>query len=453
MPIVTKKPTAAPDYEPAIPKIEPPHYHSVVVDTKYTPRSSLLKYAEGAPWDVNYYSQVHDRDNALYSQDPGQAALYQQYKKISHLQLRVDSPLTSQQDQETKGFIVKGSAILPLSVIPNEGDMFAADVGDGREGVFQIDNSEKRSIFKDSVYFIEYTMLYYTDAEANRFADLENKVVQRLHYVKEFAQYGQNALVTTDELQTLREIGYHYKRLKTQYFDWFFSKEYSTLIIPGQAEPVYDSYVVKAIRALYLTNDVYEYKLMRALNVEDDLYLKRPTLWDALLQRDEHILQSCEQRVGVVSTVGFNSDPMMETIFYSGLSYIVYPKYVNEAIDQHNNKLGKPPAEDYLVSVPTLKGDTAVLLADNTVEFLGQQLSIVKPILQDDYYVFSKSFYEDSNDKSLIEILTRNYLEKKANDPILVLKLMNNSWKWGGLERFYYIPVLLILAFNIIKDL
>ena len=273
MPIVSKKPSAAPEYASVIPKIEPPHFKSVVVDTKYTPRSSLLKYVEGAPWDVDYYSQVHNHDTALYAQDPGQPALYQQYKKISHLQLRVDSALTSQQDQETKGFTVKGSSILPLSVIPNEGDMFVADVGDGREGVFQIDNSEKRSIFKDSVYFIEYTMLYYTDTEATRFADLENKVVQKLHYVKEFAQYGQNPLITTDSLQTLREIGYHYKRLKTQYFDWFFSKEYSTLVLPGQEQPVYDSYVVKAIRALYLTNDIYEYKMMRALNVEDDLYL------------------------------------------------------------------------------------------------------------------------------------------------------------------------------------
>lgn len=453
MPIVNKKPSAPSDIKPIIPRIEPEENKSVVVDTKYTPRSSLLKYVEGAPWDVDYFSQVHNKDNATYSQDPGQLALYQQYKRIEHLQLRVESPLTSQQDQDTKGFVVKGAALLPLSVIPNEGDMFVADVGDGREGVFQIDNSEKRSIFKEAVYYIEYTMLYYSDSEKERYNDLLNKVVQNLHYVKEFAQYGQNALVTTERLNTYKEIGYHYKRLKAQYFQWFYSKEFATLILPGQIEPTYDSYVVKAIQSLYLTNDVYEFRAMRALNIEDDLYLKRPTIWDALLQRDEIILETCEQQVGLASVLEFQNDPMMETIRYSGLNYIVYPKILNDAVDQSWSISKKPIGVSTLTSVSTLYGNLDQITQDETYTYLGKQIPIVTPVTQDDYYVFSQAFYEDKEDKSLIEILARSYIEKKANDPVLVLKLLNSCWRWGGLERFYYIPVLMILASNIIKDL
>lgn len=453
MPIVNHKPSAPAEVKPIIPKIEAEQNKSVVVDTKYTPRSSLLKYVEGYAWDVDYYSQVHDRDNATYAQDPGQSALYQQYKKIHHLQLQVDSPLSSQQDQESKGFVVKGSALLPLSVIPNEGDMFVADVGDGREGIFQIDNSEKRSIYKESVYFIEYTMLYYADAAPTRRADLENKVTSEYHYVKEFAQYGQDALITTPELKTLKDIGYHYHRLKQQYFTWFFSKEFSTLVIPGQVSPSYDSYIVRVIRSLYQTNDVYEYKMMRALNIEDDAYLKKPTIWDALLQRDENILSVCEQQMGLISTLGFNNDPMTETIFYSGLTDIVYPKIRNEEVDEGYNRLEKASVDRQPTAVSSLKGNTAVLLKDNEILHLGKQMTIVYPVLKDDYYVLSESFYEDTANKSVLEILVRNYVEKRANEPAMVLKLMNNSWKWGGLERFYYIPLLMILANNIIRDL
>lgn len=453
MPIVQKKPTAAPDYKPLIPKIEPERNKSVIVDTKYTPRSSLLKYIEGAPWTINYYSQYHDKDNATYSQDPGQRKIYQQYRKIEKLELRVDSALTTQQDQDTKGFSIKGSAFLPMSVIPNEGDMFVADVGDGREGVFQIDNSEKRTIFKESAYFIEYTMLYYADSEPERRKDLEDKVVHNLHYVKQFAQYGQNALITTDRYKVLTEIEYHYRRLKNQYFQWFFSKEFGTIIVPGQDTPTYDSYVVKVIQSLYLTNDVYEFKWMRALNIEDDSYLKRPTVWDALLQQDIHILSDCEKQMGLTSTLGFNRDPMTESIYYSGIDYIVYPKYRNEAIDERWNNLQKAPSSTALKSVGTLKGNSQPLLEDNIVLYLDNQLSIVGDITKDDYYVFSSNFYNKGQDKTVVEILAENYLQREANNPELVLKLMNNSWKWGGLERFYYVPVIMILASNIIKDL
>ena len=453
MPIVTKNPTAPPEFKPLIPKIEPVENKSIIIDTKFTPKSSLLKYVEGSPWTINYYSAYHDRDNALYGQDPGQSPLYQQYRKIEHLEIRVDTPLTTQQDQESKGFAVTGSAIVPLSVIPNEGDMFVADVGDGREGVFQISNSEKRSIYKESVYFIEYVMLYYSDNEKERRADLEKKVINSLHYVKEFAQYGQNALITEDRYKTLREIAFNYQRLKKQYFQWFFSKEFSTIILPRQTTTVYDSYVVKVIQALYLTNEVYEFKLMRALNVEDDNYLKQPTIWDALLQRDIHILNSCEKRMGLVSTASFSRDPMTENIFYSGIDKIIYPKVVNPVQDQNNNNLDKSPAMDGLIDVSTLYGNTAPLVTDNIIEHLGKPMTIVHPVTKDDYYILSSNFYNNKDDKSLLEVLAENFLQREANNPELVLKLMQQCWKWGGLERFYYIPLVMILASNITKEL
>ena len=110
MPIVSKKPLAPPTIKPVIPKVEPDKNQSVFIDTRYQPLSSLLKYTQGAVWTVNYYSQYHDRDNATYAQDPGQSPIYQQFRKIERLELRVESPLNQQQDQESKGFSVKGSA-------------------------------------------------------------------------------------------------------------------------------------------------------------------------------------------------------------------------------------------------------------------------------------------------------------------------------------------------------
>lgn len=453
MAIVQKRPLAPPDVKPAIPRIEPVRNQSVVIDTKYTPRSSLLKYIEGSPWTVTYYSQFLNHDNATYSQDPGQEALYQQYKKIEHLELRVDTPLNTQQDQQSKGFTVKGSAILPMAVIPNEGDMFAADVGDGRLGIFQIDNSEKRSIYKESAYFIEYTMMYYADKESDRYKDLEKKVICTYHYVKQFAQYGQNALVTTSEYKALLDIQRTFRTLKAQYFKWFYSKEFATLVVPEQGNSVYDSYLIKAIKALYVSEDAPEFKFMRALNIEDDNYLKLHTVWDALLQRDGDILQWCEKQMGTVSTKGFNNDPMMETIHYSGLASIVYPKYRNKAIDHSVNYMQKSyPILDVKATSSLVESLDAISDADR-IQVLGKDMTIVHPVTIDDYYIFSENFYRDLPDKSVLEVVTQNYLQNEANDPILIYKLLKNSWKWGAIERFYYIPVLFILTMDIVKSI
>lgn len=453
MPIVSKKPTAAPDYRPHIPKIESEKTKSVVVDTKYTPRSSLLKYTEGAIWTVNYYSQYHDRDNATYSQDPGQSPIYQQYRKIEQLELRVDSALATDQDPESKAFTVKGTAYIPLSIIPNEGDMFAADVGDGRLGVFQVDNSEKKSIFKESVYYIQYTMLYYTDQEPDRYKDLESKVVHNLHYVKEFAQYGQHALITTDRYKTLTEITHASKRLKYQYYEWFFSNEYSTLILPDQDYSVYDPHVTKVMTLITSVDDHYCWQRVRRLNTEDDNRLKRDTIWNALLKRDKQILSWCEKKYTLASTAGFTYDPLMEGIRYSGIHYVVYPKSINEAIDDKRNRLYQSSAAVALKEGYTLNGNTVPLVTDNTVTHLGKQMTIAPLVTVDDYYVLSGAFYDNIGEKSLLEVLVENYLQREANHPELVLKLIHNSWKLGSLQRFYYIPILLILATNIIKNI
>ncbi len=454
MPIVQKKPSAPPDYVPNIPKIEPERSKSVVVDTKYTPRSSLLKYVEGSPWTVNYYSQIHDRDNATYSQDPGQNPLYQQYKKIERLELRVSNALTSQQDPDSKGFSVKGSAHLPLAIIPNEGDMFVADVGDGREGVFQIDNSEKKSIFKESVYFIEYTMLYYADAETSRRKDLEDKVVANLHFVKELAQYGQKSIITTDRYNVLREISFQVTKLKKNYFQFFYSNEYSTLVVPDQEQLTYDPHVVKTLMKIMNTQDVHEFKRMRALNIEDDNYLKLPVVLEALVNRDLDLLYICEQQYGTISTRIFNRDPMTESIFYSGFEKIIYPHPRNDIVDQRWSRSLKGSADGKLVEGSTLAGNTSILLENNVVRnHENKPVVLIHPVTKDDYYIFSKAFYDETDGMSLLEVLAFNYLQREANKPELVLHLMKNCWKWGSLERFYYIPVLLILAANIIKEI
>jgi hypothetical protein len=192
MPIVTSKPTSQPAPAPqVVPKIIESS-QTIVVDAKHEPLQSLITQVAGFSWTVDYYSQVITKDTALAGQDSALPAQLQQYKLIKDLEVKVSSALSPTQDNETKQMIATGEAIVHSMVIPNAGDMFTAEIGDGRIGVFQVQNTQKKSLMSQSVYSFEYTFIYYTDNYPSRYADLVKKVVQTHVYVKDFLTHGQN---------------------------------------------------------------------------------------------------------------------------------------------------------------------------------------------------------------------------------------------------------------------
>lgn len=453
MPIVQTKPTAPIEVKPTIPVIHSADVTSNVVDTKYDPLSSLLTYIEGSYWEVDYYSQVITKDSALAGQDVGQSAIYQQYKVIRGFELRVVNALSWIQDSASKSTSATGSAHVHSLVIPNQGDMFLADAGDGREGVFQITMSERKGLLKDSVYFIEYQLIYFSDTNTNRRADLDSKVVQEFHYSKDFLHYGQNPLLVTSEFEAVNKLKSKYSELINHYFRWFFSSEFKTLIIPGQDVVTYDHFLVEFMSSILNTTDNYSVRFMRRLNVDDDHYLKEPQIWSAILNKDLLALKTGNQKMGLVSTRLFSADPMLEGIRYTGVRNVVYPSLPQTVYAVQYAIRHKTLSETILTSVNTRGGNLEEIIYDTVLNMEGGSVQALKPVLVDDYYVLSQSFYEDTVGKSLMEILLLNYFEDKTNNAVDVLNLTNSYENWGGLERFYYIPILLVLIKNVIRSL
>lgn len=453
MPIATRKPTAEPVIKPNIPKIEGVENNSAIVDTKVTPLTSLVTYIEGMSYIVDYYLQVLTSDSAAYGQDSGQWGQYQQYRKIVRLELKVTSALSTDQEEETKLMSAKGTALVHSNVIPNIGDMFVADVGDGREGAFQVTRSEKKSIFRDSVYEIDYELLYFSEDKKEMRTDLESKVVATLHYVKDFMAFGESPLITTNEYASLRDLKGRLQQLINHYFDWFYSNEYATFTVPGQPFSTYDPFVVRTILSTLSTNDHPLVLKVRELNVYDDDYLKQPQFWEAIVSRDHEILLVSNEKMGVTGTSVFSSDPMYEGIRYSGIDRVIYPSSParNAADYLHNrNALRKPIVLDTLRAMDTLPGDTTDLVTTNdTTPPANPQ---IYPVTVDAFYVLSERFYKKGVGKSELEIYTENYLQYENNDPAKLLALAKNVRRWGGLERFYYIPLLIILIKEAMKE-
>lgn len=468
MPILNPGDAAPPVPTPVPVQITEPAFRGVTVDTREQPVNSLLTHVEGSSWTVDYYSQIVDKDNDIGGQQVTRNKVFQQYTLIKSLELKVTQALTSSQDAETKAFHTLGVANMYPGVTPNTGDMFIADVGDGREAVFEITNSTRMSMLKKAVYNIEYNLVDYSDV---RGADLDNKVVKTVYFSRDYAINGLQPLIEEEDYVIISKLAERYHDTQRDYFKSFFSKEYGTLIVPGQIQPVYDAFLIRALTQMFNTREAPEFLKMREFNTSGDNIMKTDTLWDALLQREQRIVEYCAQEAGLVGIGNFTSQGMMEGIYYSGIKYVVYPKNPTLGVDDAlKNKIpvlsGWPLQPSPLmlkknVRITALAGfDVAWMpvtqldgfnwvdptLPTTPLDGLSPVDPVLyKPVTVDDYYILSESFYLDTTGKSALEVLVWHYLTGKALDNRWLLALIEGYRGMEIVEKFYYTPIILLL--------
>jgi hypothetical protein len=449
MPVVNQKPTYAPSLPPREPAIAPKQFKSNVIDTQFNPLSSLITFVEGSLWTIDYYDQVIDTDSEIRGQDVGQGGVYQQYRRIQGLEIKVVNPLSWSQDANTKMITANGSANVHSFIIPVEGNMFAADVGDGREGIFQITMTEKKSLLKESAYYIEYTFMYYSDQDPARRADLDKKTVVSLHYSRDFLMHGQNPLLSTDDYQATENLKYLYFEIIRNYMQWFFSREFKTLLLPGQPYSVYDPRMTEFFMSIVTTRDQEDIRYTRVLNVEDDYALTRQTsLLRALKLRDKTQVRLGNVRAGLVNVELFNSNTQLNGIRYSGVKYVVYPLDPKDNVDASSNVDARNlKATSYvdLQPAPTPGGYVGNILYADEIKYGDVVRPLINPVLQDDYYILSKAFYTKVGKESVLETLVDQYLNREAIDPKVLVQVLAAYTNWGGLESFYYLPIALCL--------
>jgi len=411
--------------------------------------------------------------------------------------LRVSSPLSASQDAEQKNMLVSGTSNVYPFLIPVEGDMFIADIGDGNAGIFRVTASTRKSLFKDTCYEIEYVLQGYVN-ETN-VGDLEAKVVRSVYYVDDFAQHGQDPFLEVADYNAMRVLNDRYKDLADLYLRMFCSREFKTLLVPGQQQSTYDPFMLDAVKAFISSRDSYRVVDVRKLNCDGDIGVKSASIWDVLLTRDPYLLEQCCTRVTTVSTRNFSAEPMFEGIRFSGINRVVYPidPFVNidysysrqlrpaslggltptsevttngisalrhevsiftdEFVDALDDLSESLQVFDIMVQNKDITAEDALLQNDleNTEEdsMSQQEFPLIWPVTLDDYYVFSESFYAMVRPRmSKLEVCIANYLEKKPIDLQILLELATKAPRWGGLERFYYIPAILILIKSAIRS-
>lgn len=458
MPVIDDDPAAPPQPTPASVQIAAPEFKTVVVDTRYEPVASLLTNIQGASWIANYFSQILASDSQVSGQQPTLDPLYQAYTLVKGFELKVTSPLATQQDETTKTMKLTGSANVYPFLIPNVGDMFIADIGDGREGIFKVNTSDRRSIFKDTCYSIEYELVSYADKD--RSADLYSKVQRTLQFVKDFLMHGQNPLLELSEYELVDTLASRYHELVELYFRSYVSRQFKTTVVPGQEFATYDHFLTQALPKFFSTWDATGVRQIRAMNLDDDPAMGSLTLWDVLLQQNSRRLQQVSRTMQLVSARAFARDPMLEGIYWTGLVNVVYPADPTVTVNLNRYVPTKPALDAVLVEVEAPAAALVAALTDATAlgalsDLLdGMVLTglpygaapLLTPVLADNQYVLSQAFYDKAETgQSQLELAVWDYLQRKPINRTLLLALCDSYASWGTLERFYYLPIVLVL--------
>ncbi len=445
MGIASFKPDAPSPVNTSLPKVQPDGYKSIINDDRYTPMQSLIAYVPGASWTVNYYNQVLSDTNDLRQQDPGQNNVYQQYSKITGFEIKVEEALTNSQDPQTNAMLVTGSGMIYPNITPNVGDMFVASTGNGQDGLFTITNVSRKIYMRDSVFAIEYVLTAYLSNETERYQDLESKVLTNYFFHKNFLIDGQNPVIRAEDYQNVISLESSFGELTEFFFNSFFNNEFNTLIIPGQKNTIYDHFLTMFVLKIVTTTDSQVIRNIRRLNVDDDMYMKQPTIWDALIDNNSAVMPFINKKSGLVMTTAFSSNAYLEGIRYSYIDYIVYPKDPDLSGINNVDLQPKELSDSNITETGSRHSSPAdVIYNFHTMEAASVQ--IIKSPIVDDYYVFSDAFYNNrSTNKCLLEMLVSDYLAGKAIDNKKLSVVVSDYPNWSRLDQYYFIPVLLLL--------
>lgn len=439
--------------EVAQPNIVTPLIQSPIVDTRYTPLSSLAQYVEGSSWTADYWSQVLTASTETSGQSPSGSNIYQQYVNIRSLILRVTTPLNYTQDSVTNDPTLIGEANLyPMGVIPNEGDTFTADVGDGRLGVFTITAVDRQSMMKDSGFVIGYTFTGYADDSRTLLDNLIAKTVKTLIFDVTLLGHYNNPLLTQEQVVTLDNLKNYYKDLIGTYFGLFYNYEHQCFIEPDSVTIKYDSFLNKFLTTLL---DVDEHPLLhkiRMYNVDEPGSINNATIWDILVNNQSELLPMTSKQMWLVGTSMFSKWPYLKTIYHSGMDNVVYP------LDRNPNRYtaeGAVGLDSYVRDITVPVGYNPLNVSDAPLANLDGMLILppfIHSVLNHNHYVLSNAFYDNhASGQSQLELMVRKYLKRELIDWRYIKRIYDDSVNWDAIDRFYQLPILLILIKQTIK--
>ncbi len=407
-----------------------------IIDSKYVPKSHIINNLEGDPWTVDYYQQRVGVGDMLQPLQLGTPAPYQQYNLIKRLVLKVTQPIDPSQDSESMAFNVTGTAGVFFGLKPNKHDMFLADIGDGRCGVFTVTESQRMSHTNEACYNIEYKLVYELNEVVE--ADFNKKTVETFVYVPEMIELLDNPFLTEANYAELIELNDLHETLSDSYERRYWSHEARTFAIPQQEELSYDAWHTRFITDVGVVDTRFRNinNYSNGIVKTEDVY----TVWDCLLDMSDSELPYLQHKLGLTEVYHFKNLPVMRSIAWTHFTKTVYPKDVSHLEDS---------LDSFEVSNVRIQGENTYTptVVPGQINPRRNLMTVFNDVSVDDgYYIFSKAFYtEDLENCCLLEWAMLKMLRGDRIRPEVPQLLGTEIRKQPHLLQYYYIPVILLL--------
>lgn len=415
-----------------------------------TPVESLIKYVSGYPWTVTYYGQLLNTQSVVNHFDIKQGDLSQSYIEVNDLVVKVQSPLSHNYDPEQGESVLSGTSIVPLSIRPNPGDIFIANVDTGEDVIFVVNNVNRLTQRKNTLYEIEYSSLAFINDNPEFLDKLKKRINESYYYDSNLDANGKNTFVTKEDKYHIDKLRAYIYTTQEYYFRMFKQSKTSSLAIPSLGDFAYDQILVDFIMRTVDVSDFNNTNMFNYSNYSDG-YL-RDTILDRLISGNKPNKNNLTDRIGFFTSSAFFRSSNLHTPYFLGVGYLSHP------VDSDRNFMVKGGLGNFINEFPNIdiRDERNYREECITVPVYGTEGTVIKKLLpslfDEDFYIVSEAFYkylytgEGEEDISFLELLIYRYFNNIVVSREDVFKCFKEWESWSYLHQFYLLPVLWLLT-------
>lgn len=311
------------------PKAYDAQFRPSIVESRYNNTTSLLSNVTGTPVRVNYYRQYLGKDEQAMGFQMDNVAVYQSYTLIHNLILKFQGKPGYSFDTDKAESTETGTAYVIFDLAPLTGDMFMRDIGDGRAGLYQVEGQPELFNFSaDKVYLITFKLLYVVTAEVQ--ANLDSRVVKELHYSKDSVLKGGNALLTSEDVESVKELMKMSYVITQLVLETGYYNPEETIVIPKESSAddiIYDPFLAKFLSYVLPLKEVFGSKPINLISTQVGVnynYTAPKTVWDAILLKSPGLLAVAPKKLYLYSRRQF-----WGTRTYGGPIYTKIPYFLS----------------------------------------------------------------------------------------------------------------------------
>ncbi len=475
-------------------------YKHSIVDSKEQPLNALITHVEGASRIVDYYSQVLSSNEEPQKYSPDIGGHLQQYREIIDLEIK-QTDFSFSFDEANQEATANGTAYIYPPLIPNFGDVFITDIGNGMVGLMHVEKVVKKSIFKQACYEIDFNIIRILDNQGEVDV-LKRRVVETYYFVKDFLLYGQNPLLVASEFNLFKDSERILNETIENYISEFFSRELGCLTPPGYGLPTYDPFAVKAFMECI---EISKFPRARKINLRNTDELKEywdDSIWAAIINPSKHQYRDVWTRARPVPVTSFNIHPRINSIRFSGYSQCIQPLDKLDNVDTHYklneggnqgfygwfiNRVNPITASGENTAGRSSVGKACWCKVQNWYHSHHLQMAPWDPMNHlshiEQYnhtchdkdcpcvchvpdggdqgttdstnsYIFSPSFWDDNLPSANgFEQVVKQHLAMKKVDANVILKILLEQKDWTAQERYYRMLVLIIILISAIRSM